>query len=104
MLTDSSFFCVKYSICHEDSRTYSIEGDYATKCSFWSEVLLQMFKLICTALFLFPSLHNPCAHDCLYKLLGKKFTRHISDYLVTIDYWVLQMSPAERVAHGVNYV
>ena len=67
-------FCVKYSICHEDNRVYSIEGDYQTKCSHWSCVLLKMFKEIKTSIYLFPSLRKPCAHDCLYKLLGKKFT------------------------------
>ena len=33
-------FCVKYSICHEESRAYSIEGDLQTKCTFgWGNFL-----------------------------------------------------------------
>ena len=49
-------FCVKYSLCHEESRAHSIEGDLQTKCMFWSLELLKMFKVIRTSIYLFPSI------------------------------------------------
>ena len=85
----------KYELIHDKSPVSVLS--HCRLCSFWSENILYLLKILHTSFIMFHRLRNPEAHNLLHQILGKKINKNIQNYLVAINYWINLMSPEECI-------
>ena len=61
----------KYELIH-DKMSPVLVLSCCRLCSFWSENILYLLKILHTSFIMFPCLRNPEAHNLLHQILGKK--------------------------------
>ena len=90
----------KYELIH-DKMSPVLVLSCCRLCSFWSENILYLLKILHTSFIMFPHLRNLEAHNLLHQILGKKINKNIQNYLVVINYWINLMSPEECIQFNV---
>ena len=87
-------FCFKVNLCHQK---FSIDEDLQIKTRiilFNSQVLSLQSKIL-TGVYLYLQFKNPKVHEAI-AFMFKHVNIKIANYLVCINYWVLQMTPDEK--------